>query len=94
MVAHPASLERGVSSRGGQQAGDARAGPEGGDVVGSPVNVRTLGAVAGDQAVDETRESFGDGRVMGQREYVTLLYELRKIVMNNYFRRKLDELEN
>ena len=40
------------------------------------------------------KKNFGNGRVMGRREYVTLLYELRKIVMNNYFRRKLDELEN
>ena len=64
MVAHPTPLERGVSSRGGQQAGDARAGPEGGDVVGGPVDIGTLGAVAGDQAVDETREPLGDGRVV------------------------------
>ena len=40
------------------------------------------------------KKNFGNGRVMGRREYVTLLYELRKIVMNNYIRRKLDELEN
>ena len=64
VVAHPAPLKRGVAARGGQQAGDARAGPEGGDVVGGPVGVGTLGAVAGDQAVDETGEPFADRRVV------------------------------
>ena len=55
VITHPAPLERQRTARRCEQAGDAGAGPPGGDVVGGGVRLRPLGAVAGDDAVHQAR---------------------------------------
>ncbi len=53
VVAHATPLERGIAPLRCEQVGDARPRPEGGDVVGGLVPVRTVEPVSGDGGVDE-----------------------------------------
>ena len=64
VVAHTAALERRITTGNRQQGGQARACPEGGDVIGGPVGVLSLTAVAGDLSVDQPREPIGDRLVV------------------------------
>ena len=53
VVPHAAPLERRVTALGGQQMGDARTGPEAGDIERAAVGLGALHAVAGDGRVHE-----------------------------------------
>src|SRR5262249_33596492 len=55
VVAHAAALEGRLTAGLRQEPRDARARPEGGDVVGRAVGVRPAAAVAGEERIDEPR---------------------------------------
>ena len=61
MIAHPTALERRVLAGPGEEVSNPAARPEGGDVVGGPVGVLALHAVAGDRRVDQPGMASGQG---------------------------------
>ena len=61
MITHPTALERRVLAGPGEEVSNPAARPEGGDVVGGPVGVLALHAVAGDRRVDQPGMASGQG---------------------------------